>query len=249
MADVKIAVLNNSSVVSDDEVAALTKVLQIQVTRDLAPAWGCPADLRFVPRGQAADPAEWWLGIFDDADQAGVLGYHDMTDDGLPFSKAFARTAMNYQDSWTATVSHELLEMLVDPNVNLTVFDTGPFGARLYSYEVCDACEADQFGYKIDDVLVSDFVLPSWFESFREQGSTQFDFKGHIQAPFELLPGGYIGVNDIVSGWGWWQMTPPGEANARALPPLGSRRLRRTIPPERRMRSNAAGKGGMERKR
>ena len=41
----------------------------------------------------------------------------------------------------------------------------------LYAYEVCDACEADQFGYDIDGVLVSDFVFPSWFESFWSAGA------------------------------------------------------------------------------
>lgn len=238
MADIKIAIFNQSTAVSDKDVEALTAVLQKQLDADFSPIWGCPADLRFVPKVEAAKPGEWWLGIFDNSDQAGALGYHDLTTEGLPFSKVFAKTTMDYGESWTVCASHELLEMLVDPNVNLTVFDQGPVGARLYSYEVCDACEADGFGYEIDGTPVSDFVLPSWFESFRKEGSTNFDFTKHISEPFQLLPGGYIGVNDFAAGWGWWQLEPAGERNARAIAPLGSRRQRRSIPPGKRIRSD-----------
>jgi hypothetical protein len=237
MADVNVAVINRSTVVTDDQASALVKVLQKQVDNDFAPIWGCPANLTFVPLGKPADLRAWWLTILDDSDQAGDLGYHDLTPAGLPLGKAFAKSDMEYKTSWTVTVSHELLEMLADPNINLTVFDQGPIGARLYAYEVCDACEDDQFGYMIDDTLVSDFVYPSWFESFRVQGTTVFDAKQHINAPFQLLTGGYIGVNDLASGWGWSQTTPAGEDNARARPPQGSRRQRRAIPPLQRIRS------------
>jgi len=37
---------------------------------------------------------------------------------------------------------------------------------------------------------LSDFVYPSWFESFRAEGSTQFDRMNKIQAPLQLLAGG-----------------------------------------------------------
>jgi hypothetical protein len=240
MADIKVAVINQSTAVTDAAVAALVPALQKQVNSDFAPAWGVPADLRFVPHGGKPNPGEWWLAILDDSDQAQALGYHDLTNEGLPMGKAFAGSDLKLGVSWTATVSHELLEMLADPNINLTVFDQTPYGcARLYAYEVCDACEDDQFGYNIDGLLVSDFVLPSWFESFRASGSTKFDFRGHIDAPFKLLTGGYIGVNDIASGLGWTQTTPS-EKNPLARPPQGSRRQRRDILPDQRLSSTVS---------
>lgn len=235
MADIKVAVINASSVLTDAEVAAVVPALQTQVTRDFAPAWGVAADIRFVPAGGKPAAGEWWLVVLDNSDAAGALGYHDLTDQGLPLSKVFAGSDQTYGVEWTVTASHELLEMLVDPNINLTVFDQGPLGARLYAYEVCDACEADDFGYKIDGQLMSDFVLPAWFESFRAPGSALFDFQNKIDTPFKLLRGGYIGVNDIASGMGWMQATAAKDTvNARARPPEGSRRERRTIaPPDR----------------
>ena len=244
---IKIAIINASTVLTDAQVKAAVPSLQKQIDMDFGPAWGVAATLRFVPHGQAPLPGEWWLAILDNSDQAGALGYHDLTTAGLPLSKVFAGTDKQYGLSWTVTASHELLEMLVDPNINLTVFEQGPLGARLYAYEVCDAVESDAYAYPIDGVLVSDFVLPSWFESFRQAGSTAFDFRNRLTAPFELLPGGYIGVNDLARGIGWYQIEH-GQASALSKAPLGSRRQRRSVAPEQRLPSTAMpGSGGEDR--
>ena len=127
--------------------------------------------------------------------------------------------------------------MLGDPAINLnalymTAFDVNqPVVGRLYAYEVCDPCEADQDGYDINGVLVSDFVYPSWFESFRQAG-TQFDQRLRITAPFELLGGGYAMVYDMTSGTGWqqiWKPLPQPQSFAQRAP-VGSRRERRRTP-------------------
>ena len=237
MADIKIAVLNQSTAVKDSEVEKVVGLLQIQVTRDFAPVWGNNADLRFVPGGKKPKAGEWWLVILDNADQAGALGYHDVTNQGLPLGKVFAKTSMTYGEKWSVTASHELLEMLGDPEINLTVLVESGTGGTLYAYEVCDACESDKFGYKIKGVPVSDFVYPSWFESFRKKGD-RFDFTKSVKQPFQLLAGGYIGVYDIKSGSGWKQQTAE-KINFRSRPPVGSRRERRNIPISKRIASTA----------
>lgn len=237
MANIRIAVINASTVVADKDVQAALPALQTQVTRDFAPAWGIDATLRFVPKKSKPAPGEWWLSILDDSDQAGALGYHDLTPQGLPLSKVFAKTDQHYGESWTVTTSHELLEMLGDPNINLTVFEENGKGGRLYAYEVCDACEDEKFGYKIDGVLVSDFVFPAWFESFRKTG-TQFDHMKKIKKPLQLLAGGYIGIYDVGGGGGWKQLTAD-KINPRARAPVGSRRERRTVPMSERLLSTA----------
>ena len=146
--------------------------------------------------------------------------------------KVFAGTDLKYGSQWSVTASHELLEMLGDPNINLTVFvQNDQSTGILYAYEVCDACEADQFAYKIGNVAVSDFVFPSWFESFRTAGSAQFDQTNQIQNPLQLLTGGYIGVFDVNSGSGWQQQTAekkPTDTLSRGN--VGSRRERRRTP-------------------
>jgi hypothetical protein len=229
---IQISVINASTVVTDDEVRPVVDALQKQVTNDFFPSWGVNAQLTFIPTGATPPPGTWWLSILDDSDQAGALGYHDITPDGLPLGKVFAGTDLKYGYTWSVTTSHELLEMLGDPNINLTVFvQNDQSTGILYAYEVCDACEADQFAYKIGNVLVSDFVYPAWFESFRATDSTQFDQTSQIHDPLKLLTGGYIGVFDVNSGSGWQQQTAekkPSETMHRGN--VGSRRERRRVP-------------------
>jgi hypothetical protein len=64
----------------------------------------------------------WWLTILEDSDHADALGYHETTDQGLSLGKVFAHLARQEGGNWTITARHELLEMLDDPEISLTVF-------------------------------------------------------------------------------------------------------------------------------
>ena len=157
----------------------------------------------------------------------------------LLLGKVFATTNLKFGTNWTVTASHELLEMLGDPSINLTVFiQSNSAAGRLYAYEVCDTSENDQFGYMIANVLVSDFVYPASFEDFRPANSTQFDQGQHITQPLQLLSGGYIGVFDVSSGSGWQQITARKEdLRIEMRGNVGSRRERRRTPREQWLRN------------
>ena len=156
MANIQVSVINACPVLQDSEVQAIVPSLQKQVSQDFAPAWGFDADLTFVRRNGQPPPGSWWLVILDNSDQAGALGYHDITTEGLPLGKVFAASDLQFGNNWTVTASHELLEMLGDPDINLTVFiQPDATSGILYAYEVCDACEADNYGYVVDGVTVS----------------------------------------------------------------------------------------------
>ena len=205
---IQISVINESTVLADADVVPVVVALQKQVTDDFRPVWGTDTELGIVPKGTQPPSGSWWLVLLDDSDQANALGYHDLTTEGLPIGKVFVASDLKAGTSWTVTASHELLEMLGDPNINLTVFvENSNTAGVLYAYEICDACEDDSFGYQIDNVLLSDFVYPSWFEGFRTEGSTQFDRMNKIQNPLQLLAGGYIGIFNMNSGSGWQQQT------------------------------------------
>jgi hypothetical protein len=231
MSEIEIVIINEYTGLSATEVSAAAAALQKQVSDDFAKAWGIDASLSVVDKGSTPPDGAWWLVILDNSDQAGALGYHDLTSAGLPLGKVFAGSDAQYGFQWTVTASHELLEMLADPDINLSVFvQEDNSSGTLYAYEVCDACEADQFGYKIGQVLLSDFVFPAWFQSFQPRGS-QFDRQGKIRAPFALLPGGYISEFDVRSGSGWHQVTADrGPLDYRRRPRVGSRRERRRTP-------------------
>jgi hypothetical protein len=102
---------------------------------------------------------------------------------------------------WTIDASHEILEMLVDPSGNRLQTsrsikiagkgvqdNTGEFE---YIVEVCDPCEADQYAYSIQGIVVSDFITPHFYDPVVTDG-TRYSFGGNITRPREILPGGYI---------------------------------------------------------
>ena len=65
----------------------------------------------------------------------------------------------------------------------------GPSRGAFYAYESADPVEEQSF--PIDGVAMTDFVYPSYFESFRKPNSTQFDSMKKVTRPFQLLKGGY----------------------------------------------------------
>jgi hypothetical protein len=232
---IEVAIVNEASpsVCSDDEVAAITQALQRQVDHDFRPTWGIAAKLTAVPKGQDPPASAWVLGVFDDSDQAGALGYHDLTPELHPVSKAFAGTDRKYGASVSVTCSHELLEMLGDPYINTSSLD--PRTGRLYAYENADAVEADELGYEIEGVVVSDFVLPQFFDPQHAGKGRPLSFKGNVTEPFSPAKGGYLSyldLNDLEKGW--QQVTAEGapdsgrEAGQRSIDVVaGSRRHRR----------------------
>lgn len=237
MADINVAVINASTVLLDADVQAAIPALQMQVSHDFAPAWGIDADLSFVPSGAIPPADKWWLTILDDSDRGEDLGYHELNDDGLPLCKVFAKTdlAMGYQ--WTVTASHELLEMLADPNAHLTVFVSTVYGDFMYAQEVADPCEAEGYGYDIDGIRVSDFVLPAWFEPLRGIKGIPFDRCGHVMGPLQCLPGCHMDVYDVcLCTWRtFWGEGQPYRYEIR--PASGTRRERRRRPRSRWRRS------------
>lgn len=224
-----VAVLNRSTVLSDSDASAIVAALQIQASRDFAAVWGIDAKLTFIPKAQTTGwEGKWNLLLLDTSDEANALGYHDLTPEGLPVGKVFAKTDLQYRAVVSVTASHELLEMLLDPFISLCAED--PKRGVFVAYEASDAVEADELGYAINGVTVSDFVTPAFFDptATGRKGET-FSFKRHVHAPFELAPGGYESV--YVPGRGWTQHTAR-DAGARASdrPRVGSRRERRRAP-------------------
>lgn len=225
-----ISVVNECTKITDAEVQQWIAAQQIQLDRDFAPIWyGITATLHFFDKNANQPfPADHWaLVLLDNSDQAGALGYHDLTQNGMPIAKVFAGDDIKYGLKWQVTASHETLEMLIDPNINLTVFVPTQTGGDIFAYEVADAPEDDQFAYDINGISVSDFVTPDWFNIYAPAGS-KFDFCGHISQPFEILSGGYIGVFDISKpNQGWTQIqaqhTGPTRTTVRAAAMHGIR--------------------------
>jgi hypothetical protein len=226
-----IAVTNASTCLTDAQVGAVLPALQQQVIQDFRAYWELDCTLTFLAKDQPLSKGWWQIVVTDDPDQAGALGYHELTSGGAPLGKVFAGLDLRDGYSWTVTLSHELLEMLADPWIDWCA--EGQDG-KIYALEVCDAVEADALGYEIGGVLVSDFVTPAWFEP---TDADCVDFKRRVAKPLELAPGGYISILDPAKGW--TQITAEGNPGGPEAP-MGSRRQRRGMGREQWRRSGSS---------
>src|SRR5436853_1181358 len=179
-----IACFNKAKTALGVDFGKLIEAMQMFVNQYVAPVWGTPAKL-IKSRGFVK--GAWAMVFLDNADQPGALAYHDLTPDGLPQAKVFVKTTLQNGDLVSVSASHELVEMLVDPAINL--MSAGPDPAIIYAYESADPVEALTF--PVNGIPMSDFVYPAYFEVFRKAGSVKFDQLDKVTQPFQILSGGY----------------------------------------------------------
>ena len=180
----KIACFNRASVPLGVEWDALIASLQRYVDECVAPVWGTPARL---VKSRGFVKGAWAMVFQDRARDKGTEGIHDLTPDGFPLARVFVKTTLANGDLVSVSASHELVEMLVDPAVNLMT--TGPDAKAIYSYESADPVE--EVTFNVNGIPMSDFVYPAYFEAFHKPGSVRFDYANQVRKPFQLLSGGY----------------------------------------------------------
>jgi hypothetical protein len=184
---VTIACINKATVDLGVPFDRLTVTLQKCYDEHFLPVWGYPVKLYNTKK---ARPSDWLFIYFDDADEAGAEGYHDLTHRGQPVSKVFVKTSLEDNVPVSVTASHELFEMVIDPIANLWAEATS---RTQYGYEMCDPVEEDTF--MVDGIEMSNFLYPSWFEPFKHRRGTKFDHLGKLKKPFSMTKGGYVIIN------------------------------------------------------
>ncbi len=202
----RIAVFNKATLNLGVNLDSLIAAMQDYIDKFIVPVWATPAKL---VKTKDFVPGCWAMVFLDDADVPGALAYHDLTPDGFPLSKVFVRTTLNNGDLVSVSASHELVEMLVDPAINLMT--TGPDPKSVYAYESADPVEALTFNVR--GIPMSDFVYPSYFENFRKPNSVKFDQMGKVKRPFQILAGGY----QIVFKNGKWSQVFASRAKEQAF--------------------------------
>jgi len=212
----RIACFNKATVALGVDFDALMAAMQVYVDTYVSPIWATPANLF---KSTDFVKGAWAMVFLDDADAPGALAYHDLTPDGLPISKVFVKTTLENNDLVSVSASHELVEMLVDPAINLMT--TGPDPKAVYAYESADPVEA--LSFKVKGIPMSDFITPAYFEVFRKPGSVRFDYMNRVKKPFEVLKGGY----QIVFKNGKWTQVFGSAAKEKAFK-AEDRRLHRS---------------------
>src|SRR5205809_2443566 len=164
--------------VTDEELQTAIRAINRQIAEDFVPYWSMAATLRLEGRSaaqpdsaQAADMrGDAVIYLWDEADVEGALGYHFQNNRGIPFGFVFTSVAEQLGQDWSATLSHEALELLGDPETNLLVIGPHPDPAQdrevFFWFEMCDAVQAEI--YEIEGIKVSNFLLPLYFTGTRD---------------------------------------------------------------------------------
>jgi hypothetical protein len=181
---VTVACINKATVDLGVPFDKLTAALQKCYDEQFVPVWGYPLKLYNT---DVAKPSDWQFIYFDDADTAGALGYHDLTEKGQPISKIFVKTTLADNQLVSVTACHELFEMAIDPIANL--WAEAADGTE-YAYEMSDPVEEDTL--PVNGIQMSNFVHPSWFEPFKHPPGTKYDHLGRLTKPFSMTKGGYM---------------------------------------------------------
>lgn len=192
MTSYKLALLSKSAHISYGELTKTASAVETQIIRDFSSHWNVTATMTAFSDEKLIPKDYFKFYIVDTIDVNGALGYHSNDRNGNPYSVILSTP------DWSKTVSHEALEMIIDPqgnNLILTILD----GKNIHILkEVCDPPE--NFSYKIDGVVVSDFVFPSYFDSSINKYRSQ-TFTGVLQLPLNIAYGGYFSYMDSENNW------------------------------------------------
>jgi len=189
----RICIVNNSQVTDRDVLHAI-RAINAQLV-DFAYHWSVIAQLRLEgTRGKKISMKELRgdaIIYLQDESPTEALGWHDADNFGVPYGVISMRDVAG----WTVTLSHEVLELLLDPHANRLAAGPHPTEKRtvFHWYEACDAVQG--LTYTIAGIEVSDFVLPAYFTPAEEKG-LRLSYLGADLKSFGVAPGGYIGFFD-----------------------------------------------------
>lgn len=236
MSVIQVGLVDTTGSVDAELVQTAAAALNVQVTRDLPQFWNVQATVLYLPHANKIPAGVWPVRLVRQL-PPGEGGFH-LDKHNQPYAEVIATPG---DDSWTVDASHETIEMLVDPYGNRVqssvaidiAGDNVEDGTGQFNYlvEACDPCEANNYGYDIQGILVSDFLTPHFYDPVQTTG-TRYSFTGALTRPRQILPGGYISFVNLESDE-WQQILwvdPNGPPTLNNLGPAdGKRSLREWI--------------------
>jgi len=198
-----VTVANLSAQISEKDFRGAVAAIQKQVREHFQPEWGTGARLkavRIILDGKKKAPVQKdadvviYLGDSSNDSTTGVEGaegYHSANNRDTPYGFVYLDICARSRDSWSGALSHEVLEMLADPDTVLAVAGASPKNPKstvYYELEVCDPTQNDE--YVIDGVTVSNFVGRKYFGLSGGSGKT--NYLGLRLRALGVRPNGYL---------------------------------------------------------
>jgi hypothetical protein len=194
-----IAIVNNSTLVNDVDVATMQNAINNQLWLHFLPAWRISnVRCQFYPKGQVAPDWAWTIAIIDS--NASVvtnpLGGKDtefvIVDQILNNGGAvMVQDPTNpHQYTVSGTLSRKILKLILN-RFDVTYCDDG---YTSYALDACTPVEDVSYGIVINgvEVTVSDFVFESFFNSKATVANAPFSYMNSVSTPFTLSVGGSV---------------------------------------------------------
>lgn len=185
----------NRSKLPTSKIKEAVRAINKQLKNHFGPAWDI--DAKCIVGNNAVDALMY---IDDKSPQDDALGYHDYdAKKGIPDGYVFLDLVQDLGESWTVTLSHEILEITLNRFCRFYVFGVNPKNRRRQAIIWLEACDPVQDQtYEIDGVAVSDFVYP-WYFTVEHEGHGQAN--NHLSekpvTSFSVTAGGYVGFYDL----------------------------------------------------
>lgn len=209
-----ISVINNTD--KDDlEFQEKIRAINLQISRDFEPYWSLGGRLRLEGNSSTykinykTHPIDMRgdaiIYVWEDPkDMDNAIGFHNQSFRGIPHGYVFTKLSKKLAEDWSVSLSHEALETIGDPATNLLVAGPHPDPEQnertvLHTFEMCDVVQGES--YEIENVEVSNFVLPLYFTPGEEHDGRN-DFLGRskdneVLKSFGVKRGGYSNFYDI----------------------------------------------------
>lgn len=187
MNNTNIAIISESPKVTFDEIAKVAAAVTRQVNDHLSRFWPVRASISAFAQQSDVPLGYWRVSVIKGRPEC-VLGIH-RSKNGEPFA------LVSDEDHWSIAISHEVLEMLIDPTLSNFRAGNLPNGGPRVNFlvEICDPCQSS--AYPVNGVAVSDFVTPAYFDpdlSGPPASEGGYSFQGSISKPRTVAPGGYL---------------------------------------------------------
>jgi len=242
-----IGVVNGSKLVNDADVAWMVRACDLQIQKEFCKDWDLtPWPVIFykkiedLPNHEQVRP----IVLSDGAGFFQELGYHSyLTFGNYIYGRVYIKTILDNGGGITGggitginisdVLSHEVLEMRLNPYLTDWVRGTARPEGSLYAKEACDAVQRDLYTVtprliwgKSKEVVVSSYVRPDYFSTKPTTKPAPYDRLGNLTAPFSVGAGGYLilksDIGETVNVFGnikppAWMMAQKAERGARTL--------------------------------
>jgi len=213
-----VRLVHRSATISLDALTGFSKALHQYVNTTLERTWGINAAVYAATSDTVWSDQDFRVMVYDvpeDATQSQVMGQHLWRGHGQPEGYVFAKMCELWGTQWDEILSHEVIEMLVDPWLTRYAKRDEDF----WPVEVCDPVQGSfvtVWGYRM-----ANFVTPPYY---RDGSVGPFDAMSKLSEPFSVADGGFGQVyrnGSLVPLYG-------GKSPAQALPQNAARWSRAT---------------------